>query len=30
MGAFLNDGFDEFIPNRKRQRHWDIHKWGWS
>jgi hypothetical protein len=30
MGAFLNDAHDEFIPERKRRRHWDIHRWGWS
>ena len=30
MGAFLNDGYDEFIPTRKRRRHRDIHEWGWS
>ena len=30
MGAFLNDGHDEFIPARKRRRHWEIHEWGWS
>ena len=30
MGAFLNDGYDEFIPTRKRRRHQDIHEWGWS
>jgi hypothetical protein len=30
MGAFLNDGCDEFIPTRKRRRHQDIHEWGWS
>ena len=30
MGAFLNDDYDEFIPARKRRRHWEIHEWGWS
>jgi hypothetical protein len=30
MGAFLNDDYDEFIPSRKRRRHWDMHEWGWS
>jgi hypothetical protein len=30
MGASLNDGYDEFIPVRKRRRQWEIHACGWS
>jgi hypothetical protein len=30
FGAFLNDGFDEIVPERKRHRAQHIHKWGWA
>jgi hypothetical protein len=30
FGAFLNDAGDEWIRNEKRNRHIQIHKWGWS
>lgn len=30
MGAFMNDRGDEFIAERKRRRHFEIHETGWS
>jgi hypothetical protein len=30
MGAFLSNDGDEFIPYRKRRRHFEIHETGWS
>ena len=30
FGAFLNQRFDEVIPERKRFRAQHIHKWGWA
>jgi len=30
MGAFLSVELNEFVPSRKRRRHWEIHERGWS
>ena len=30
FGAFLNERFDEVVPERKRYRAQHLHRWGWA